>query len=269
MFCYGTVKNYLNLAYHPVETALSNHDDLVHLLVNLGALVNIGQKKSMAAYCNITDRRTLKDWIQYTINVLENQINSCCQPKPSAIPIPESSGWQKFYIEYHESLKPQVGEGSQQEFQKAYEREERERLEKLKDTKAYVLEVKQLLDEHGAKTWKEVYPDIDSSATDTPLGLVPDNSYLSATVPLSKVNLHSYMVLTSGCNAHGTDTVSEHLLSSYDELYEACFVGDNEKIQSLCLPAEGAKSGSILLNISVKLMPADHYNPQGKGVPVL
>ena len=267
MFGYRMVKNYLNIAYHPVETALSNHDDLVHVLVNLGASVNIGQKKSMDFYCDITNRRTLGDWIQSIINVLENQINSCCRPKPSAIPIPESSGWQKFYIEYHESLKPQVGEGSQQEFQKATEREERERLEKLKDTKAYVLEVKQLLDEHGAKTWKEVYPDVESSATVTPLAIVPDN--LSATVPPSKVNLHSYMVLTSGCNAYGTDTVSEHLLSSYDELYEACFVGDNEKIQSLCLPAEGAKSGSILLNISVKLMPTDFYNPQGKGLPVL
>ena len=259
------IKNYLNVTYHPVETALSNHDDLVHLLVNLGASVNISQKKSMDVYCNITNRRTLGDWIQSIINVLENQINSCCRPKPSAAPIPESSGWQKFYVEYHESLKPQVGEGSRQELRKAHESAEREKLEKLRDTKAYVLEVKQLLDEHGAKTWKEVYPDIESSATVTPLVIVPDNPYLSATVPPS----HSYMVLTSGGNAYGTNTVSEHLLSSYDELYEACFVGDNEKIQSLCLPAEGAKSDPILLNISVQLMPADLYNPQGKGLPVL
>ena len=63
--------------------------------------------------------------------------------------------------------------------------------------------------------------------------------------------------------------VPRHLLTSYDELYEACYVGDNEKIQTLCLPAEGTIHGSILLNISVKTMDSsvNHYNLHGKRLP--
>ena len=38
---YKSIKNYLDLAYHPVESAMTNGDNLVHLLVRLGASVNI------------------------------------------------------------------------------------------------------------------------------------------------------------------------------------------------------------------------------------
>jgi hypothetical protein len=45
------------------------------------------------------------------------------------------------------------------------------------------------------------------------------------------------------------------MVSDYDELYEACYAGDDAKIQKLCLPAEGAgnkdKDKKRLLNISI------------------
>jgi hypothetical protein len=37
----------------------------------------------------------------------------------------------------------------------------------------------------------------------------------------------------------------------YDELYEACFSGDDEKIRRLCLPPAGTKSKAPALQISV------------------
>ena len=52
--------------------------------------------------------------------------------------------------------------------------------------------------------------------------------------------------------------VPQHMVSDYDKLYEACYAGDDAKIQKLCLPVEGAgdkdKDKKRLLNISISSM---------------
>lgn len=253
---YNSVQNYLDLAYHPVETAMTNRDDLVHLLVRLGAAVNTIPKN--IAKNPSTNRISLKDWIDNQIDVLETQMkcNDSLLKAPAApVPAPlECSRWQKFYREYQESLKIPLEERKQalQKKNETEERERLERLEKLEDAKAYFVEVKQLIEDHGAKTLKEKI-----STNETPKAAV------LATSSPPKVESHSYTFLSTGYNSCGN--VPQHLLNSYDELYEACYVGDHEKIQSLCLPAEGAKPGLILLNISVKMMDSSTvHNFHGK-----
>jgi hypothetical protein len=243
-----SVKNYLDLAYHPVESAMTNHDDLVHLLVRLGASVN-AVPKYLAESSFLENRMSLKDWIDNEISSLDTRIKECSVKPPVAsvtIP-PEYYGWQKFYKEYQESLKTLTEEERRQVLQKS-EKEESgrlEKLEKLQDAKTYYVEVKQLIENYGAKALKAK---ISKNET--------------ATVPVSsaEVEPRSYSFLSTSYYSRG---VPQHLLSSYDELYEACYVGDNEKIQSLCLPAEGAQPDSILLNISVKLFD----NKDGKRLP--
>jgi hypothetical protein len=167
--------------------------------------------------------------------------------------VAECSGWQKFYREYHEFLETPVGkEALRQALQKA-EREERAvNFEMLEDAKGYLMEVKKVLDDHGAKTWKEVKSiDVNSTATCTPDLTVSLPWEVASSSPSKVVESRFYVSLTSCYNCGGT--IPQHLSGSYDELYEACYVGDNEKIQSLCLPTAGAKSGSILLNISVMM----------------
>ena len=250
MLGYRSVANYVDLAYQPVETAMTNQDDLVHLLVALGALINISPKNITSASSHVTDRLTLKDYIENTINTLNHRIDSHTEAKTTSAALTtllEGSGWQKFYREYQEYLKTPVGEEERRQALQKAEKEERERLETLKtleDTKTYFLEVKQLLHDHGAKTLKELYPDADSQAAVPPL---------DAPVPYpSKLDTHSYMFLSYRFRG----SVPQHLLSSYDELYEACYLGDNQKIQSLCLPADSAKSESNLLNISIRMIHA-------------
>ena len=261
MFGYHrSVKNYLDLAYHPVETAMTNHDDLVHLLVRLGASVNINPKNVAQNYSSAYKEVSLKDWIENEIYMFDTRIKSSAPavkaPAASITIPPECSGWQKFYKEYQESLKkPTDEEERRQMLQKSNETEERERLErleKLEDAKAYFVEVNQLIESHGAKTLKKKI-----TTDETPK--VP----VLAEPP--KVEPNSYMFLSTGYATSGN--VPQHLLSSYDQLYEACYVGDNEKIQSLCLPAEGAQPGSILLNISVKMSDGTDYNSHCKRLP--
>ena len=225
MLGYRSVANYVDLAYQPVETAMTNQDDLVHLLVALGALINISPKNITSTSTNVTDMLTLKDYIENTINTLNHRIDSHSQAKTASAALTtllQGSGWQKFYREYQEYLKTPVGEERRQAVQKA-EKEERERLKTLKtleDTKAYFLEVKQLLDDHGTKTLKEIYPDADSKAPVPSLDAW-DTWDTWAPVPYpSKLDTHSYMFLSY--RFHGS-SIPQHLLSSYDELYEACY----------------------------------------------
>ena len=107
MFGYGeSVKNFLNLAYHPVETSMTNGDDLVHLLVRLGASVNT-IPKAIAASSYYKNKISLKDWIDNEIHKLDTRITKHVDAAPAmlspTIP-PECSGWEKFYREYQTSL---------------------------------------------------------------------------------------------------------------------------------------------------------------------
>ncbi|KAF8629466.1 hypothetical protein AX15_003428, partial [Amanita polypyramis BW_CC] len=47
--------------------------------------------------------------------------------------------------------------------------------------------------------------------------------------------------------------VLPHLVPRYHELFEACLNGDNDKIQALCLPPEGADNAVLPLQITVQL----------------
>ena len=237
MLGYYGVKNYLDLAYHPVESAMTNGDDLVHLLVRLGASVNTIPKT--IAGSSYYDKMSLKNWIDNEIRKLDTRIKPV--DAPTMLPIttpPECSGWEKFYREYQESLKKLTEEELRKQVlhNEKEKREKLEKLEKLEDSKAYFVEVKQLIEDHGAKTLAK------SSKDETP-------SRISS--PPTMERNPSYKFLSTGYHSHD---VPQHLLSSYDQLYEACYAGDHEKIQSLCLPAEGAQPGSILLNISVEMV---------------
>ncbi|KAG8952590.1 hypothetical protein FRC04_003951 [Tulasnella sp. 424] len=68
----------------------------------------------------------------------------------------------------------------------------------------------------------------------------------------------------------GEDYPGTHLIPLYDELYEACWNGDNDKIRALCLPLEDdtapPPSGtSDLLQITARVKYTDQMNDYAKG----
>ena len=253
---YKSVKSYLDLAYHPVESAMTNGDDLVHLLVRLGASVNtVPKTMAQASYLDNKNKISLKLWIDSQISKLDALIKSEVKPPATpAAPIasittpPEYSGWQKFYREYQESLKTSFEEEQRRQVKEREEKQKLEKLEKLEDTKAYFVEVKQLFEKYNAEVFGE------TSTNETPLTLGWQGDAPTPDSNPYKILSHDY---------YARD-VPQHLLSSYDQLYEACYAGDHEKIQSLCLPAEGTQPGSILLNISVKMVDSTDNNYNGK-----
>ena len=105
-----------------------------------------------------------------------------------------------------------------------------------------------LLKEKNAVGWNALYPEMtrtadkDSDSDDSEAEKLKEK-------PKQRTQ---YKLMTR--NSWNRETCFLHLLDSYDELFEACWTGDNAKIQELCLPPakKNAKSNTTPLQISVK-----------------
>ena len=226
---------------------MQSYDDVVQLLLALGAQASVGLKKSISTY-DRNDRRSLLDWadfaIDYCTDTLE-KLETDIIDKKEVEDIP-TTGWKGFRAKYEQALKEPYKTDSEQESEgEAAERrlrEREERVQKLNESKLYFVEAKRLLLARGAKTWSEIYPDKE--------GPIKVSKSDAAPVPYE-----ADVTKESGYNLLSTSYYRQaapvHMSGLYDELYEACFAGDKEKIKKLCLPSDGQQSKTSLLCISV------------------
>ena len=130
------------------------------------------------------------------------------------------------------------------------------KLQDLRDIRAFLVELQAALSERKAKTWNEVYPGVVSTAG-TEFQPRPQVRSVDPPVPKGIEREFNYRYL-SGDPYRDNRRVPEHLLEVYDDLYEACYNGGNEKIRRLCLPDPGeaatAPGAPDPLNISVLLL---------------
>jgi hypothetical protein len=117
-----------------------------------------------------------------------------------------------------------------------------------KQRRQFYEEAASFLKEQNAQTWDELYPDMPREEKNA--SKKESNAEVVATQRVQ------YKLMRGGW---GTDPVMLHLLDSYDELFEACWTGDNAKIQQLCLPStkKGTNSAATPLQISVKCSGAE------------
>lgn len=145
----------------------------------------------------------------------------------------------------------QVDAKDAQRQEKKAKSHDRRKVGAFKDTKAYLEEVRRLLKARGAKTWNDVYPDVESTASPNHSGgYESDIDSDSDSDDEKKSEETAYLYISTD---YLRQFVPQHTVSEYDQLYEACYAGDDAKIQRLCLPAEGAgdKDKKRPLNISV------------------
>lgn len=268
------ITNYLQVAYQPIEMALKNHDDLGKLLISLGASVDIGILEACGTYYGGSGRLTIKDWVDMAISSLETQIEDKKAEKNVLTDIAmvepydeEEKGWQGFYkkqLAARAQLKTDAVWEIAEKVKKA--RVEKETLEQIQDIKEFFVEMQTLLAAKGAKSWKELYPDIETEAA-TSLGYQSGRRNGQPLLLLgqprtdkpknSAQRTMTYRLLNGGRYGYGySQHVAEHLLPAYNELFEACYAGDNDTIQRLCLPVEGQGTTESLLNISVRAVNA-------------
>ncbi|KAF5379120.1 hypothetical protein D9615_005878 [Tricholomella constricta] len=233
LFPYGT-NHAINEVFLPVESALARRDDVAQLLIALDADINIGLRESLMHIAQPSRRRTIIDWVRFGINFLSKEISSFQGLLNSPLPTEvtenlAATGWKKHLADLVKDDKvtsnETLGQGICDD----------EQLRKYQDSHSYLVDLERVLVAHGAKAWNDIYPDMPSEVEKE---VVNQQFYPRNTAPLSR-----YSIL--GKNRY-KDYIPQHLCPLYDELFEACFIGDNKKIEQLCLPQEKSKNTTPL-----------------------
>ncbi|KAJ3512423.1 hypothetical protein NLJ89_g3531 [Agrocybe chaxingu] len=264
MLGHQEAKNYLDLAYQPVEVALQYHNEIANLLIALGAPVNFPLKHSLYQYANDEERRSLKDWVDFAISslrenirkkVFEELISVEKDAEPDPKPDPEAAGWAGFVKKYDAGLTDPDREKWELRNKEKAVKQDRDLRERMEDIKEFLVEIQRMLNQKHAKRWSDLYPDIPTAA------VIEVRHYTLEDIMPKKSKEEEerlYVLVPAGWSEQN---VPQHLHPQYDELYEACYAGDNDKIQRMCLPVPGRESapGALNpLNISVKLKDRRH-----------
>ena len=272
---YREVDNYLHLACQPVEAALGQYDDIAQLIISLGATIDFGLKRSLEGYSTKvpsdgTVRRAVKDWVEFGLKELTERILKqesellvpAITPTTSQPVDSLKTAWQAYLKEYEDCLKTKTSSTDTSAAKAELEAKQRT-LEELTDAKAYLAEVQDVLTKNNAKTWNELYPSTESQMEEKK---VQSKTPIPPSTPSPEEWV--YVNLSKRSFSYRTERVPQHLVTAYDELYEACYNGDNEKVQKLCLPdgeseANDLEGGESPLNISVRyvIKPSGYYYP--------
>ncbi|PCH39851.1 ankyrin [Wolfiporia cocos MD-104 SS10] len=238
----------------PLEAAIAARDDVVTLLVAMGAEVNLPSKMASRARryrwqseCCVT----LLEWTRFTIRALEDRLQKLSADVQSETldekvqALASQPGWKgetgKVLLMRREKEK------KEKESNEAKAKAETEKTRrKLQATKEYFSMVESQLVSNGAKTWNETFPDDNHEVKN----LYSDNSRLPTRTTSGTGACYSYHVFTGQWSSFPAPAYS---VPRYDELFEACWNGDNAKIEQLCLPKNGSESNKAPLQIAVQL----------------
>jgi hypothetical protein len=234
--------DYPGAIFTPAETAVSSHDEVIQLLIAVGADVNQGIKRSLMSP-RLIEGFTLLDSVRSSIAtlsdlVVEAQNRDIDSPALAA----RALGWNG----YRDYLKKTI-RLVQAKKQPISSTNEAESLRNLHEMKTYFMNVEDLLVSCQAKSWTDIYPDD-----------VPANAH-NASRMLRRTNQDEndggYALLGA---TYYREFVPKHMVRLYNDLFDACFFGNNEKIQQLCLPLDGAQSPQHPLQIAVVALDQDN-----------
>ncbi|KAA1479103.1 ankyrin [Dentipellis sp. KUC8613] len=222
-------KHWQSKIYLPVEVALARHDYIVPMLISLGAEANFKIKRF--ANLDPTLQHTVLDWTRKALKYYNPaeffKRDEVTTERPMDAPAGDSWSEYKAYLKSFESthyVRHVPDKESPADIARIY---------------SYIQEMETVLVEHG------------SEPNPTP-----------AAKPATPAIVQQNFPKVSGYKRHSAysnyDLVPLHLKVLYDELYEACWNGDNARIEELCLPKHPSKTDPPL-QISVQTAhPANH-----------
>jgi len=151
------------------------------------------------------------------------------------------SGWK----EYHADLLRRVEIAEAKKLDPA-KQTKKPSLQEIRDVEDYLSELEEQLVFKEAKSWDELYPTLPAPGGVHILAQINGDSSSASDSDNSRyVFLHKY--------TWQRQSVGQHLVLLYDQLFEACFDGDNEKIRQLCLPAATSRSPIRALHVMVEM----------------
>ncbi|EED77697.1 predicted protein, partial [Postia placenta Mad-698-R] len=230
--------DYLARARMPLEAAARRRDDVVSLLIGVGVEVNVPLGITKGSQSQYAPHHTLLDWIQSATHKARAVRSKPSEPdtedalQEAARSLSGQSGWKgkagKVILADMKARLPVPTASSNAD------KERKERA--ARDVQDYADMVEELLLSQGAKT-----------------------GYEGKEKPSGEPQRHLWHNTVSNFPEHRRlDPQLRHLstpaamAARYDELYEACAMGDNDKIQQLCLPGTGSKTAEPPLQIVVQ-----------------
>ena len=225
----------LDEVFSPVETALASLDDVVHLLVALGAEINIATRVARNRYTAEENRLSFFDWVRRSIERVDSQIVEARKeesPEEEFIP---TAGWQGYWARQRRAIT-----AVRAKREPADPAKKEQLIDQLCRCKEYLKDVEQLMVSRRAKTWKEI--------SQAPIPEIKTTTSPSAVTTPTPERLQYYLFTTAFSSNRAPKTTD----ALYDELYEACSSGDNDRIRRFCLPPPGSKSKIQPLQISVR-----------------
>lgn len=224
----------------PVEVALACHDDIIHFLIALGAQYNLPVQYAIAMTQNSTAFVSLRDHVFHAVYAADELLGSpsisAAAAKPLHSPLPPSNfdTWKSYVGHLRDRLL--AIDGQSQGI--AIDDERKYALA----VKPYIDEVRALFESLGAKTWDELYPDNPAS---------PNACKSRMTYRQQSYQNTPKSAPRPGYCRNSSEPVPIHLTTLYNDLFEACWADDNQRIQQLCLPGDAGAGQKELLQITV------------------
>lgn len=222
--------NFLNSSVKPFEAAVARFDEVVYLLAALGADVNALTRNQLWGSGKEL-RMTLLDFtraIKDSPKVSEND-NEESSPAATEQDLPEWNIEARRIALEHEELEKGKDASLTSTVEPCYD-----------DVQDYAARVEALLLSHQGKTAGELTPDDDVSTEDRMKAIRERlDNYRSRGYRRTYGIARPY-----GFHRHGHHEgqgMRAELASQYEELFAACWSGDNATIRRLCLPASGPK----------------------------
>jgi hypothetical protein len=236
----------------PLEATMAAGEQLAHLLLFAGADVQLGSQRAYSKQSSAGEHASLLDCARRQVQLVDEQLKELNDVSQPAVPDVAAATWKEFWaatlrqVEHarRRSQAPDAEEAARQKAACEYQ-------------KTYWADVVRALEAAGAKTWSELFPE----------GIEPEQpghglrmQLLVATNhrPLHAHNVDSTTMAyirrrTSGGRVGMREPLPSHLVASYDQLFEAVWSGDHERIRAMCLPSSDGSSGSSqVLEVAVE-----------------
>jgi hypothetical protein len=227
----------------PLDVALGLQDPIAFLLLALGAEVDL-QPHSLARYSyNATNNVTILDYARRAVKHIQEAIKALDKPQdakdadseprlPASLDMPA-------WAEYYAALNADIKQANTFRAPPDPEKEATKHVE-LQAQLLYWSDILAALEARNAKSWNELNPQNPA----------PTSTVENATSE-DKVTKHGYTLQSSGYPSE--KAVPMHLVPLYDELYQACWAGDETKIKELCTPDE-TKTDKTVLEVAVQVV---------------
>ena len=235
--------NYLKSTVMPIETALANRDPIVHLLAALGADVNLAVRQGLIYGGHPEAGSTYLDWVGRANQAVEGCLEELRRSRTIQVPADlyfgSADGWKGPYAKAvndvrrikatEKTVADQIGQRLFLRYIPSFSPSDNE--EELLRFKEYLQGIEGLFISLDAKT---------------------GGGLRRVSQPLQDVPL-PYHYVRPARRRWDDQVVSSHATPSYDELFQACFDGDNARIQQLCLPKENSKIQTDPLQITAEM----------------